>query len=140
MNDVILNKRATVERCIARILEEYADEATLRGSFTKQDSVILNLQRACEACIDVANTVVKHGRLGVPQSSRDSFALLEKTGHLSSAISLKMQKMVGLRNIAVHDYQKLNLDIVISVLDNHLTDFIDFLDEADKALNRLSNS
>jgi|TARA_B100001971_G_C17937019_1_gene405674 uncharacterized protein YutE (UPF0331/DUF86 family) len=51
-----------------------------------------------------------------------------------------MQKMVGLRNIAVHDYQKLNLDIVISVLDNHLAGFIDFLDEADKALNRLSNS
>ena len=48
MNDVILNKRATVERCIARIREEYADEATLRGSFTKQDSVILNLQRACD--------------------------------------------------------------------------------------------
>ena len=101
---------------------------------------MLNLQRACEACIDVANTVIKHGRLGVPQSSRDSFALLEKAGHLSSAISLKMQKMVGLRNIAVHDYQKLNLDIVISVLNNHLGDFIDFLDESDKALENLKHA
>ena len=129
MNDVILNKRATVERCMDRIREEYADEATLRSSFTKQDSVMLNLQRACEACIDVANVVIRQRRLGVPQSSRDSFSLLEKGGLLSSVTSLKMQKMVGLRNIAVHDYQKLNLDIVISVLNNHLTDFIDFLDE-----------
>ena len=129
MNDVILNKRATVERCMDRIREEYADEATLRSSFTKQDSVMLNLQRACEACIDVANAVIRQRRLGVPQSSRDSFSLLEKGGLLSSVTSLKMQKMVGLRNIAVHDYQKLNLDIVISVLNNHLTDFIDFLDE-----------
>jgi len=140
MNDVILNKRATVERCIARIHEEYDDEATLRSSFTKQDSVMLNLQRACEACIDVANTVIKHGRLGVPQSSRDSFALLEKAGHLSSAISLKMQKMVGLRNIAVLDYQKLNLDVVISVLNNHIGDFIEFLDESDKALDNLKHA
>ena len=129
MNDVILNKRVTVERCMDRIREEYADEATLRSSFTKQDSVMLNLQRACEACIDVANVVIRQRRLGVPQSSRDSFSLLEKGGLLSSVTSLKMQKMVGLRNIAVHDYQKLNLDIVISVLNNHLTDFIDFLDE-----------
>lgn len=129
MNDVILNKRVTVERCMDRIREEYADEATLRSSFTKQDSVMLNLQRACEACIDVVNAVIRQRRLGVPQSSRDSFSLLEKGGILSSVTSLKMQKMVGLRNIAVHDYQKLNLDIVISVLNNHLTDFIDFLDE-----------
>ena len=140
MNDVILNKRATVERCIARIREEYDDEATLRSSFTKQDSVMLNLQRACEACIDVANTVIKHGRLGVPQSSHDSFAILEKTGYLSSETSLKMQKMVGLRNIAVHDYQKLNLDVVISVLNNHIGDFIEFLDESDKALENLKHA
>jgi uncharacterized protein YutE (UPF0331/DUF86 family) len=130
MNDVILNKRATVERCIARILEEYVDEKTLRGSYTKQDSVLLNLQRACEACIDVANHLVHQHRLGVPQSARDSFSLLERSGYITSDISLRMQKMVGLRNVAVHDYQKLNLDIVISVLDNHLSDFTGFLNEA----------
>ena len=66
MNDILMNKRVTVERCSAHIREGYIDEATLRGSFTKQDSVMLNLQRACEACIDVANIVIKHGRLGVP--------------------------------------------------------------------------
>ncbi|WP_437217354.1 HepT-like ribonuclease domain-containing protein [Pectobacterium sp. LFLA-215] len=38
-----------------------------------------------------------------------------------------MQKMVGLRNIAVHDYQALNLDIVIHVIYHRLSDFEHFI-------------
>jgi uncharacterized protein YutE (UPF0331/DUF86 family) len=128
MNDILLNKRLTVERCLNRILEEFSDEAEFRNNFTKQDSVILNLQRACEACIDSANHIIRVHRLGAPQSSRDSFTLLESAGLLPADLSLSMKKMVGLRNIAVHDYQKLNLDVVVSVAKHHLTDFEQFLD------------
>lgn len=34
-----------------------------------------------------------------------------------------MQAMVGFRNVAVHDYQELSLDIVRSILENKLIDF-----------------
>lgn len=34
--------------------------------------------------------------------------------------------MVGFRNIAVHDYQTLNLDILQVILDKHLNDFKSF--------------
>ncbi len=34
-----------------------------------------------------------------------------------------MQAMVGFRNIAVHNYQKLSLDIVRTILDEKLSDF-----------------
>jgi len=40
-----------------------------------------------------------------------------------------MQSMVGFRNIAVYDYQNLNIDIVISVVQNNLTDFNNYIDE-----------
>ena len=40
-----------------------------------------------------------------------------------------MQSMVGFRNIAVQDYQNLNIDIVISVVQNNLTDFNKYIDE-----------
>ena len=40
-----------------------------------------------------------------------------------------MQSMVGFRNIAVHDYQNLNIDIVISVVQNNLKDFNNYIDE-----------
>ncbi|MEH0690935.1 DUF86 domain-containing protein [Vibrio cholerae] len=124
MDDVILNKINIIERCLKRIADEYNDdEAELRRNYTKQDSVILNLQRLCEASIDIANRSLKLHNGPIPQSSRDSFEQLNRMGLLSAPLSSSMKKMVGLRNIAVHDYQNLNLEIVISVLNHHLSDF-----------------
>lgn len=54
MNDVILNKTTTIERCINRIQEVYAGNPENLKDFTKQESIILNIQRACEASIDLA--------------------------------------------------------------------------------------
>ena len=59
MHDVVLNKIATIKRCLSRINEEYTDESSFKNSFTKQDSVIVNIQRACEASIDLANHLIK---------------------------------------------------------------------------------
>ncbi len=124
MDDVIVNKVSIIERCLKRICEEYQGDAEeFKLNFTKQDSVILNLQRLCEATIDIANRCLKLAQASIPQSSRDSFVQLERMGLLKPELALSMQKMVGLRNIALHDYQNLNLDIVISVLGKHVDDF-----------------
>lgn len=124
MNDSILNKLATIDRCLKRIREVYAlAKDHFDTDYTSQDSVILNLQRACEACIDAANIINKQQQTGIPQSSRDSFELLKKAGLLSAPLALSLQKMVGLRNVAVHDYQTLNLDIVKHVVEHRLSDF-----------------
>jgi len=130
MDDVITNKITTIKRCVQRIEEEFVSEPEFRSNFTKQDSVILNLQRACEACIDIANHLIRQHTLGVPQSVRDSFTLLEKNGVISAATSDYLKRMVGLRNIAVHDYQVLNLDIAIAVVEKHLSDFEIFYKES----------
>lgn len=127
MDDVLLNKTEIIERCLKRITEEYQDhESELETNFTRQDSIILNLQRACEASIDAAMHLVRINRLGVPQQSRDAFILLHNQGYLNAALSNRMQAMVGFRNIAVHNYQKLNLAVLRSILEKHLTDFRDF--------------
>lgn len=76
-DDVILNKVATIERCVARAREEYAkDPATFGTDHTRQDAAILNVQRACEAALDVGQHLIRRRRLGVPQSPRDVFRLL----------------------------------------------------------------
>lgn len=80
-DDVILNKLAVIKRCVQRIEEEYNGEPANLENYTKQDSIVLNLQRACEACIDVAMYLVSEKNLGLPQSSRDAFQLLQ-TDHL----------------------------------------------------------
>lgn len=123
-DDIVLNKVAVIERCLARIQEEYQGyEAELTTNFTRQDSIVLNLLRACEAAIDVAMHLVRVNHLGIPQDSRDAFCLLEQAQLIPGELSVRLQAMVGFRNIAIHDYQKLNLDIVRAVLSERLSDF-----------------
>lgn len=126
-SDVLLNKVAIIERCLDRVREEYqGHEGELETDFTRQDSIILNLQRACEASIDAAMHLVRVKRLGVPQESRDAFAMICAAGIIDSGLRDNMQAMVGFRNIAVHDYRKLNLDVVRSIIDKRLEDFRGF--------------
>lgn len=134
MNDSILNKLATIDRCLKRIRDVYAlAKENFDTDYTSQDSIILNLQRACEASIDAANILNKQHQTGIPQSSRDSFELLKKAGLISAPLALNLQKMVGLRNVAVHDYQTLNLEIVKHVVEHRLGDFEEFIDAVKKA-------
>ena len=78
MNDVMLNKIATIERCLQRVKEEYAGDKTTLQNYTKQDSIVLNLQRAIEASIDIAMHIVAQEKWGLPQNSRDAFHLLHE--------------------------------------------------------------
>jgi len=124
VDDVLLNKAAAIERAVRRVREEHAgDDARLLDDQTRQDAIILNLQRACESSIDAAMHLVRIQRLGVPQESREAFELLERAGHLDGSLADRLKRMVGFRNIAVHDYQRLDIDIVRSIVHERLDDF-----------------
>jgi uncharacterized protein YutE (UPF0331/DUF86 family) len=126
-DDVLLNKAEAIERAVRRVREEHAgDDRRLREDPTRQDAILLNLQRACESSIDAAMHLVRVHRLGVPQESREAFDLLERAGLIPSALADRLRKMVGFRKIAIHDYQKLNLDIVARIIAEHLDDFLAF--------------
>jgi uncharacterized protein YutE (UPF0331/DUF86 family) len=126
MNDVILNKVTTIERCVKRIHEVYEGNSDNLLDLTKQDSIILNIQRACEASIDIAMHLVSEKKLGVPKASREAFKLLQEAGLIDEALAKTLMNMVGFRNIAVHDYQALELDILKAILDKHIDDFKQF--------------
>ena len=126
-DDVLLNKAATIERCVLRAREEYeADPATFTENHTRQDAAILNIQRACEAALDMGQHLIRRERLGIPQSARDVFALLAQAGWIDAALANKLKRMVGFRNIAVHDYQALQLPITVAVIKNHLDEFLQY--------------
>lgn len=74
-------------------------------------------------CLDIASYIVANQKLGLPQNLKDNFLILTKNNILSSPIAEKMGKMVGFRNIAVHDYQAINIDILRSIVKKHLIDF-----------------
>ena len=126
MNDVLLNKVMTIERCVKRIHEVYEGNPENLSDFTKQDSIILNIQRACEASIDIAMHIASERKLGVPKSSRDAFKFLEAAEIIDAQLAKTLMNMVGFRNIAVHDYQAPELDILQAILEKHIDDFKQF--------------
>lgn len=126
-DDVLINKAATVERCVARAREEFArDPATFATDFTRQDAAVLNVQRACEAALDMGQHLIRRDAMGVPQSARDVFDVLARGGVIAPALAESLKRMVAFRNIAVHDYQSLLLPILVSVITEHLDEFLLF--------------
>ena len=129
MNDVVKNKVAGIQRCVKRAREEL----TLAGDaftsdFTQQDAAILNVTRACELAIDLANHTIKIHKLGLPKDSHDTFQLLFVANIISNESCASMKKMVGFRNLAVHQYEELNMDVVAVVIRNDLDDLPRFGD------------
>jgi uncharacterized protein YutE (UPF0331/DUF86 family) len=104
MNDILLTKVASILKCLNRVQEDFENENTFRNNITKQDAVVLNLQRACEASIDIANHIVEEKRLGLPKSARESFELLSKNELIQAETARRMRNMIGFRNIAIHNY------------------------------------
>lgn len=126
-DDVLLNKAATIERCVARAREEYSsDPDGFADNPTRQDAAILNIHRACEAALDIGQHLIRREKLGVPQSARDVFSLLAAAGWIEADLADALKRMVGFRNIAVHDYQSLQLPIAINVIALHLDEFLRF--------------
>jgi len=127
MKDAIINKIASLQRYVQRARTIYKNkQENFLKDFDAQDAAILNIMRACELSIDLANYLIKQNKIGIPTSSSESFNLLAQNKIISFELAEKLKKMVGFRNISVHEYQKINYQIVISVIENELDDLITF--------------
>lgn len=123
---VILNKYEIVERCINRIDEEYENNSENLEDYRRLDCIVLNLQRACEATIDIAMYIVSTRKLGIPQTKKEAFKKLEENNIISKDMSKNMQNMTGFRNIAIHDYKEINEEILKEVIEKHLNELLEF--------------
>ena len=129
MNDIVINKIQSIQFCVERAREEYQKNPDgFETDYTRQDAAILNVIRACEQAIDLANHVIKKHKMGIPASSAESFELLQKKNVIDQRLTKKLKNMVHFRNTVIHDYQRTNLDIVKSVIDSGLNDLVLFGD------------
>lgn len=126
-NDVLLNKAAIIERCIRRIKEEYVYSPELDNP-THVDALTLNIERACQAAIDMAMHLISCQHLGIPQTSAEAFDLLRKAGLINKELTHSLRAMTGFRNIAVHEYQELDTDILHYIAKLGYQDFIKLCD------------
>ena len=127
-DDVCLNKAAIIERAVGRAFEEFALDPEL-VSYTHIDAMTLNIERACQAAIDLAFHIVATDRLGMPQTSSDAFVLIQKAGLIEKDTVRDMIAMTGFRNIAVHEYQALDLTILRAIVEDRWRSLVNFCRE-----------
>ena len=127
MSDVVLSKAQIIERALARVKATYsAHAATLDHNLDAQDVIILNLQRACEASIDLAMHIVRIKGVGLPKESRGAFSLLVQNKIIAHEMAERLKRMVSFRNIAVHDYRALDWTIVRAIVEKEILDVAEF--------------
>ncbi|MDD5451289.1 MAG: DUF86 domain-containing protein [Desulfovibrionales bacterium] len=127
MNDIVINKIQSIQRCIERAREEYMKNPEgFDEDYSRQDAAVLNILRACEQALDLANHIIKAHKMGIPTSSAESFDLLRKKSVIDSALTEKLKKMVHFRNVVIHQYQRMDIEIVKSVIKSDLDNLVAF--------------
>jgi len=131
---IIEQKIESLRRCIQRIAEKTPpDTSYLLRDPDLQDILVLNLTRAVQLCVDIGSHSISATDESAPVTMGEVFTTLEKLDFISRATSDAMRKAVGFRNVAVHNYEAINWEIVFAICTNFLPDFQRFVAEITRA-------
>jgi len=133
---LVLKKIANVRHNLSRVTEKSSISLkTLKTDIDTQDIILYNLQLAIQGCIDIGAHIMADQGSGVAGSVNETFYTLHDKGLLPLDLQEKMVSMVGFRNILVHEYETITLEIVHSIIRNQLCDIDGFLIEVVKYFN-----
>lgn len=125
--EVVEQKLESLRRCLRRIETKCpTDAATLVADIDFQDIIALNLSRAVQISVDIGAHLIAGMEVPPPDTMGQTFDLLAQEGVLNNELASSLKKTVGFRNIAVHNYENINWDIVHSIVKYHLVDFSEF--------------
>ncbi len=105
-----------LERMQAYSQEEFLSDPEHYGSAERF------LQLAIETVNDIANHIIAEEELGTVDASRDIPRIFRERGYIDQSLEDKWIRMIGFRNILVHDYLEVDRLIVYEVLQHELED------------------
>jgi uncharacterized protein YutE (UPF0331/DUF86 family) len=123
--DLIEKKLAFIDTCV-RELRQLSQPERIAHDIREERFVAYTLQIAIQAALDIASHIVSDGRLGEPRTNRELFDLLQQHHWLSPQLTDIMRQMVGFRNIVVHGYQSVDLQIMRHIVEHRLDDLLAF--------------
>ena len=100
---------------------------TLRNDIDLQDSVLHNLQLAIQGCIDIGSHIISDEGWGIAGSLGDILYPLRDRNVIEADLTERLVAMIGFRNILIHEYDDINIDIVYDILQNRLKDIDQYL-------------
>lgn len=125
--NIIAEKLKSLERYLERIKFHTPLNADgLKSDLDKQDLICLNLQRAVQISVDIASHILSEKIHEQAATMSEVFLALSRKDILDESLAVSLAKSVGFRNIAVHEYNALDMDIVYSIITNELNCFYKF--------------
>ena len=125
--NILWSKIAAMHKHLDRIqLKSAVDFQDFLQDLDRQESVLFNLQMAIQNCIDMAAHIVSEEGLGVAGSTSELFYLLEEQGLISRELAERMVQAVGFRNLVVHQYARIDLEVVFRVGRENIEDLEHF--------------
>ena len=97
--------------------------AAYKKDWKTQRIVERTLQILVELCIDIANHIISDQGMRLPTGYASTFEVLMENRVLNRRLSNTMEKMAKFRNLVVHQYDKIDPAIVVSILRKNLSDF-----------------
>ncbi len=130
LREQITPKLDSLARCLSRIESKYPlSESVLRENADTLDVVSLNLERAVQQCVDICVMVLTGLNQRLPGSMAQGFSSLSDLHVITTETADRMRKAVAFRNVAVHEYTRMDLEIVSAICTQHLRDFRAFARE-----------
>ena len=129
MDSLVLEKKIdSILRGIQRIESRTPKTVELfLKDIDAQDIVTLNLSRVIQLCVDIAMHIIANSNANTPQTMSESFDVLKNLQIIDRNIAEKLKKSIGFRNIAVHNYGELDLELTFKIAHEHLGDFKEFI-------------
>lgn len=122
---LLLKKLAVLETCVEQ-LRTLARPALMDTDVRERRFIEHTLQVAIQAALDTASHIVSDARLGEATTNRQLFDLLTGAGWITPEQAEPLRAMAGFRNVLVHGYADVDLEVVQSVLRSHLDDLLAF--------------
>ncbi len=127
-NGIIESKLRIIEQKLAEIESwKIVSFSQLRESSMLQNAVERALQVCTEVMIDISERILALNEIPPLPSSSENIAKLQEMNIISTRP--EYGDMVKFRNFIVHRYEKIDLEIIYSILKNKLFLFTAFIDE-----------
>jgi len=125
---LILTKISKLNRYLG-FLKQLRDVSfeELKDDFKTIGAVERYLQVSIESIIDIGNEIISQLQLRRPEKYRDIPYILSEENIIPREFADTIASMIGFRNILVHDYASIDLNLVYAFLKNKLEDFNRFI-------------
>lgn len=121
---VLQEKLESLARCVRRVEQKRPPCLDILVADPDiQDILVLNLSRAVQLCVDIGSHVISNSDAPAPQTMGEVFSTLATLGVISGELATRLRSAVGFRNIAVHNYDRVDWAIVFAISARYLDDF-----------------